>query len=57
MATVNCTTNLFSYTSLSNVWQPRIDGDVTAKTPLVLVAEGLYARIPIMTGDSDYEGT
>ncbi|KAJ6536643.1 hypothetical protein B0H10DRAFT_2142858 [Mycena sp. CBHHK59/15] len=57
MATVNRTINIFSYTSLSNVWQPRIDGDVTVKNLLVLVAEGLYARIPIMTGDSDYEGT
>ncbi|KAJ6632156.1 sterol esterase [Mycena sp. CBHHK59/15] len=57
MATVNRTRNIFSYTSISNAWRPRIDGDVVVKNPFVSVAEGSYARIPIMTGDSDDEGT
>ncbi|KAJ7158250.1 hypothetical protein C8R43DRAFT_1124863 [Mycena crocata] len=57
MATVNHTTNLFSFSSLNIIWRPRIDGDVIVRDPLVSVAKGLYAKIPIMTGDADDEGT
>ncbi|KAJ7471064.1 carotenoid ester lipase precursor [Mycena latifolia] len=57
MGTVNHTTNLFSYSSLQNTWRPRVDGDVIVQNPLVSVVKGQYAKIPIMTGDSDDEGT
>ncbi|KAJ7503276.1 Alpha/Beta hydrolase protein [Mycena galericulata] len=57
MATVNHTANLFSYSSLNNVWRPRVDGDVVVRNPLVSVARGLYAKVPIMTGNCDDEGT
>ncbi|KAJ7719698.1 carotenoid ester lipase precursor [Mycena maculata] len=57
MATVNHTTNLNSYSSLNNIWRPRVDGDVVLQNPLISVMKGLYAKLPIMTGDSDDEGT
>ncbi|KAJ7158228.1 carotenoid ester lipase precursor [Mycena crocata] len=57
MATVNHTTNLFSFSSLNNIWRPRVDDDVILRNPLVSVTKGLYAKIPIMTGDADDEGT
>ncbi|KAJ7471049.1 sterol esterase [Mycena latifolia] len=57
MATVNNTTNFFSYSSLQNIWHPRVDGDVIVQNPLVSVVKGQYAKIPIITGDSDDEGT
>ncbi|KAJ7441726.1 Alpha/Beta hydrolase protein [Mycena latifolia] len=57
MATVNKTPDIFSYGGLEFFWRPRIDGDVIMDDPLVSVARGLYAKIPIMTGDCDDEGT
>ncbi|KAJ7729914.1 Alpha/Beta hydrolase protein [Mycena metata] len=57
MATVNHTTNLFSFSSLQNIWRPRVDGDVLVHNPLVSVSKGLYAKVPFMTGDADDEGT
>ncbi|KAJ7342923.1 Alpha/Beta hydrolase protein [Mycena albidolilacea] len=57
VATVNRTTDIFSYQSSALVWQPYVDSDVIVCDPLVLVAEGLYAKISLMTGDSDDEGT
>ncbi|KAJ7466859.1 carotenoid ester lipase precursor [Mycena latifolia] len=57
MATVNKTQDLFAYGGLALVWRPRIDGDVIVEDPLVSVSRGLYAKIPIMTGDCDDEGT
>ncbi|KAJ7199617.1 carotenoid ester lipase precursor [Mycena pura] len=56
-ATVDKTPNVFSFSSVQNVWRPRIDGDIIVQNPLISVSEGLYAKIPIMTGDSDDEGT
>ncbi|KAJ7642603.1 carotenoid ester lipase precursor [Mycena polygramma] len=56
-ATVNETPNLFSFSSLQNVWRARVDGDVIARDPLISVSKGLFANIPVMTGDSDDEGT
>ncbi|KAJ6543600.1 carotenoid ester lipase precursor [Mycena vulgaris] len=57
MASVNHTADLLSFSSLRLVWEPRVDGDVVVQNPLVAVTKGLYAKIPIMTGDSDDEGT
>ncbi|KAJ7310591.1 sterol esterase [Mycena albidolilacea] len=57
MATVNRTDNIFGFNSLSGNWRPRADGEVIAQDPMVSVSKGLYSKIPIMTGDSDDEGT
>ncbi|KAJ7443019.1 Alpha/Beta hydrolase protein, partial [Mycena latifolia] len=58
MATVNNKTlDVFSYGGLDLVWRPRVDGDVIVGDPLVSISRGLYAKIPIMTGDCDDEGT
>ncbi|KAF7349076.1 Carboxylic ester hydrolase [Mycena venus] len=56
-ATVDNTTNFLSFSSLNITWRPRVDGDVIPEDPLISVSKGLYAKIPIMTGDADDEGT
>ncbi|KAJ6529373.1 sterol esterase [Mycena capillaripes] len=56
-ATVDNTTNVFSFSSMNIIWRPRVDGDVIVQDPLVSVAEGKYAKVPIVTGDADDEGT
>ncbi|KAF8134091.1 sterol esterase [Mycena galopus ATCC 62051] len=57
MATVNRTADLFSYRSLSLVWRPRVDGDVILRNPVQSVAQGAFAKIPLLSGDCDDEGT
>ncbi|KAF7369725.1 Carboxylic ester hydrolase [Mycena venus] len=57
MATVNKTPDLFSYRSISLVWRPRIDGDLVLRDPLASVAQGAYAKSPVMIGNDDDEGT
>ncbi|KAF7373914.1 Carboxylic ester hydrolase [Mycena sanguinolenta] len=57
MATVNRTADFFSYRSLSLVWRPRVDGDVLVRNPPLSVAQGDFAKIPILSGDCDDEGT
>ncbi|KAJ7723426.1 Alpha/Beta hydrolase protein [Mycena metata] len=57
MATVNNTQNMFSYQSLSIIWRPYIDGDVVERALSASVSQGLYAKVPIMTGSCDDEGT
>ncbi|KAJ7894852.1 carotenoid ester lipase precursor [Mycena olivaceomarginata] len=57
MATVNSTPNLFSYRSLSLVWRPRVDGDVVVRNTFESMAQGEFAKIPIMSGNVDDEGT
>ncbi|KAJ6477769.1 carotenoid ester lipase precursor [Mycena sanguinolenta] len=57
MATVNQTADLFSYHSLSLLWRPRVDGDVLVRNPPLSVAQGDFAKIPILSGDCDDEGT
>ncbi|KAJ7167891.1 Alpha/Beta hydrolase protein [Mycena filopes] len=57
MGTVNATQDIFSFHSLSLIWRPYIDGDVVERAPLTSVAKGLYAKIPIVAGSCDDEGT
>ncbi|KAJ6495967.1 sterol esterase [Mycena vulgaris] len=57
MGTVNRTADLLSYRSISLVWHPYVDGDVVERDPVTSISQGLYAKIPIMTGDCDDEGT
>ncbi|KAF7364176.1 Carboxylic ester hydrolase [Mycena sanguinolenta] len=56
-ATFNKTADFFSYRSLSLVWRPRVDGDVLVRNPPLSVALGEFAKIPILSGDCDDEGT
>jgi hypothetical protein len=44
-ATVDETPNIFSFSSLQNVWRPRVDGDIIVRNPLVSVSKGLYAQV------------
>ncbi|KAJ7166861.1 sterol esterase [Mycena filopes] len=57
MASVNHTTNVFSFSSAQNIWRPRVDGEIVVQNPLLSVLEGRYAKVPIITGDMDDEGT
>ncbi|KAJ7651345.1 sterol esterase [Roridomyces roridus] len=57
MESVNRTPNLFWYSSLMNVWRPRVDGEVLVTDPLVSVMRGQYAKVPIITGTCEDEGT
>ncbi|KAJ7839833.1 sterol esterase, partial [Mycena olivaceomarginata] len=56
-ATADNTPNFLSFSSLHFTWGPRVDGDIILEDPLISVSKGLYAKIPIITGDTDYEGT
>ncbi|KAK7052629.1 carboxylic ester hydrolase [Favolaschia claudopus] len=57
MASVNKTSNFFSYRSLNLTWLPRIDGDVVQRDPFASISQGLYAKVPVMSGMNDDEGT
>ncbi|KAJ7339981.1 carotenoid ester lipase precursor [Mycena albidolilacea] len=57
MATVNSTPNFFSYRSLSSVWRPRVDGDVVVRNTFESMAQREFAKIPILSGNVDDEGT
>ncbi|KAJ7819054.1 carotenoid ester lipase precursor [Mycena olivaceomarginata] len=57
VAANNCTGSRNTLDFLSGNWRPRADGEVIAQDPMVSVSKGLYSKIPIMTGDSDDEGT
>ncbi|KAF8984765.1 carotenoid ester lipase precursor [Cyathus striatus] len=57
MAAVNNTPSLSTYRSMQIAYEPTIDGDFIAHSPTTSVSKGLYAKIPIITGDTDDEGT
>ncbi|KAJ7876493.1 sterol esterase [Mycena olivaceomarginata] len=57
MASVNNTRNFLSYRSLNIAWGPRIDGDVVQRDPWVSLSGGLYAKVPVLAGMCDDEGT
>ncbi|KAH9035785.1 carotenoid ester lipase precursor [Lactarius pseudohatsudake] len=56
-AAMDSTPSLFAYQSLALAWQPRVDGKFLADVPQKLVQQGKVARIPVVTGDCDDEGT
>lgn len=56
-AAINETPGIFSYRSLSLIWLPRVDGSLLTADPQALVAQGSVARIPIVNGNNDDEGT
>jgi hypothetical protein len=43
--------------SLALAWLPRIDGAFLVDSPQKLVQQGIVARIPLVSGDCDDEGT
>jgi acetylcholinesterase len=43
--------------SLDLAWLPRVDGDFLTDDPQKLVQQGQVAKIPIVSGDCDDEGT
>ncbi|KAF8172558.1 carotenoid ester lipase precursor [Mycena galopus ATCC 62051] len=57
VAAVNNTADIFAYRSLNLVWAPSIDGDIIQQDPWVSISEGSYAKIPMLVGMSDDEGT
>ncbi|KAJ6470078.1 hypothetical protein C8R47DRAFT_1222705 [Mycena vitilis] len=57
MSAINRTPNIFSYSSMANGWKPRVDGDMLKEDPFVALALGHYAKVPIIAGDCDDEGT
>ncbi|KAK7036379.1 carboxylic ester hydrolase, partial [Favolaschia claudopus] len=57
MAAVNTTANFFSYEALNLVWRPRVDGMVVKRDPWVAIARGEYAKVPILAGMCEDEGT
>ncbi|PCH36167.1 sterol esterase [Wolfiporia cocos MD-104 SS10] len=57
MAAVNATPNGFDYTGQNLAWQPRLDGDLFVRNPQRSMQMGLYAKVAILSGDCDDEGT
>ncbi|KAJ6514477.1 carotenoid ester lipase precursor [Mycena vitilis] len=57
LSTVNKTPDMLSYRSLSVVWGPRVDGDIIVRSPSTSVVHGAFAKIPILIGNVDDEGT
>ncbi|KAJ7278212.1 sterol esterase, partial [Mycena rebaudengoi] len=65
VAANNCTGSRDSLQCLKNVpfdsgnhaWRPRLDGDIIVQDPMISVSDGSFAKIPIVTGDDDDEGT
>jgi acetylcholinesterase len=51
------TPSLYSYSSLALTWMPRVDGVFLVDDPPKLVQQGKVARIPVVSGDCDDEGT
>lgn len=45
------------YESIALSWMPRPDGKVMTKSPEYLVQEGKFAKVPIIIGDEEDEGT
>ncbi|KAF8989410.1 carotenoid ester lipase precursor [Cyathus striatus] len=57
LAAVNKSPGLFSFQSLNLAYQPSVDGKLITRNPITSVKKGLYARVPIISGDTDDEGT
>ncbi|KAH8696656.1 Alpha/Beta hydrolase protein [Talaromyces proteolyticus] len=53
----NSVPGLLSYTSVSLSYLPRPDGTVLTDSPEVLGQEGKFARVPVIIGDQEDEGT
>ncbi|KDR73256.1 hypothetical protein GALMADRAFT_1341677 [Galerina marginata CBS 339.88] len=56
-AAVNLSPSLFSFMSLILAWRPTIDGQFLVRNAQDSIQKGLYAKVPLITGDCDDEGT
>ncbi|KAF9816518.1 hypothetical protein IEO21_04046 [Rhodonia placenta] len=56
-AAINETPSIFNYTSLNLAWQPRIDYDLFPISGPQALQEGLYTKVPFISGTDDDEGT
>ncbi|KAA1472211.1 carotenoid ester lipase precursor [Dentipellis sp. KUC8613] len=54
---MNKAPNFFSYQGLVLAYLPRVDGDFIKEPPLQLVRKGKVARVPMITGNCDDEGS
>ena len=54
---VDNTSSIFSPNGLDLTWGISIDGELIQKSPNRYVNEGCYARVPVLAGQADDEGT
>ncbi|KDR73001.1 hypothetical protein GALMADRAFT_252397 [Galerina marginata CBS 339.88] len=57
VAAINKSPSYLSYSSLSTAWTVRVDGTFLQDEPYKLVQAGKVAKIPIVSGNCDDEGT
>jgi len=56
MTAINKAQTSLSFNSKTR-FQPSVDGNLIVRDPLVSIQKGLYAKVPIVTGDCEDEGT
>ncbi|TFY80547.1 hypothetical protein EWM64_g3464 [Hericium alpestre] len=56
-AAVGQTPAVTSYQAVNLAWMPRVDGAFLKDSPLQLVKQGSVAKLPMISGDADDEGT
>ncbi|KAF8479383.1 carotenoid ester lipase precursor [Gautieria morchelliformis] len=56
-AAIDASPNIMSFMSLQLAWLPLVDGTFITRDPQDSVASGAFAKIPLVTGDCDDEGT
>ncbi|KAF8527688.1 carotenoid ester lipase precursor [Gautieria morchelliformis] len=49
--------NYASFQSLNLAWRPYVDGVLFTESPMVSISQGAYARVPLVAGNVDDEGT
>jgi len=54
---VSTTPSVFSPNGLDLTWDVSIDGELVKKSSMQYINEGCYARIPVLGGQVDDEGT
>ncbi|KAI0041133.1 alpha/beta-hydrolase [Auriscalpium vulgare] len=54
---INASPDIFAFQSLNLAWQPRVDGAFLKDDPQTLVLQNSVAKVPLLSGDCDDEGT
>jgi len=57
LGATNSLPGILSYTSVALSYLPRPDGTALTLSPDVLVSQGKYAKVPLIVGDQEDEGT
>jgi len=57
MAAINQSPSISDFRSLNLAWSPSVDGNFIERNPQDSVALGKYAKVPLISGDCDDEGT